>query len=283
MAHFPLDLVVLAVLVLAVGIILFVILGRRIGAQGVRPLPPPAARKNTSFSSDDFSSASSEHAPGQCHIADSDDENRRFPPPLPGRNSASRKGDSDRQHGIASNPLALLQDVSAELAPADYVIPGEKTALAQKLLEVRRVIPNFEAESFLRQADRSFRAVVTGYAAGDRSAFAPYMTDTLLDVFDDSLHKRVVADHKEHCSLRHLERLEIVGVSAQEDDPENNHDAGLMIKVAITSWQVKYITNKAGDIIEGMDCLTEFRDLWSFVYEQAGSRAEWKLAESGVF
>lgn len=174
----------------------------------------------------------------------------------------------------AAQPPPLPGSVQAAENQTEYVVPQAETELGKNLLQVATLSRDFQGEAFLRHVEEMFKKVVTAFAQKDLAALEETLTPQVLSVFQNAVDKRN-AEHKAlHVDVKRMERLEITNVLISEDEQA----AQCRLNVVITSWQVRYVKDEHGKIVDGTESLTEFRDMWGISLVDG----MWRLAETAV-
>ncbi|TPW36728.1 Tim44/TimA family putative adaptor protein [Oecophyllibacter saccharovorans] len=228
MAHIPWETVTWAVVAVALATALYCVLGRKVGAQGVRQPPRPAAPK---------AAAALQRAPLQ-------------PPPLPGKMENAEK-------------------------PTQYVVAPEARSL---LSQVSAAVPGFTSEGFLHQVNTLFREVLSAYVRGDKNFLAAHLTPAVMASFTQAMDRVAREGLKLHATIRRIERIALNRVTLL---PDTEDPAAMMCRltVAITSWQLSYVTDASGTVVEGTEALTEFHDLWDLTHMPGAEGASvWRLS-----
>ncbi|MXV44151.1 Tim44/TimA family putative adaptor protein [Saccharibacter sp. 17.LH.SD] len=235
MAHFPWDIVILAVLALFTGAALIRVLGRKVGAQTMQ----------------------------QKHH------------PLMSR--AEGVGQQNRA-GVALQPPPLPGSVQAEPERTEYIVPGGTTAQGQALAKVGVIVPSFQGEKFLKYVEDVFGQILKAFARGERVALEGMVTPELMTVFGQALVQRQADNGELYCDLKRVERLEIKDVVLPQEGQDGEGARPCRIMVGITSWQIRYMRDVQGNIVDGTEALTEYRDLWGLDYVNG----RWWLAETSA-
>lgn len=178
--QFPWDIVVLAGLAVGLGICLYRVLGRRVGAQAVREERPQG-----------FQGVSGR--PSSPNAA----QKRFQPPPLPGA-----AGDA--------------QDAAVTVTERE--IPAPATRVGGILSRIAEHENGFTPSQFLDQVDIAFRRIVPAFAAGDQPALAGLLTAETEAAFMAAIAARTEAGESQRSDLRAIERLSILDASVTVDD-----------------------------------------------------------------
>lgn len=254
MANFPITTLIFLAVILGLGIALFIVLGKRIGAQGEKK---------------DFQNL---REMDRIHTENEKTMSPYFSGSLPQKNTSS----------LTPPPLPNHAGLPSFGEKTLYVQPEAGSALSLALFEVQKKVPQFNNEAFFRQMEGCFRSIVMGFAEGNRAALEPVLSQELLALFDGEIEKRLTNGHKNHCIIRRLEKIEIENIEFKKkpqivEDPEESEEI-VEMTLSFISWQVNYQTNRDNKLIDGTQGLTEFRDLWSFTASR--SHPVWRLEKT---
>lgn len=169
----------------------------------------------------------------------------------------------------ARPPVGEESDVSFDL-------PGPATRLGQVLSELASVHQGFRPDVFLRNAEKIFRDVVYAFAKADRPSLRRHLTHDAFATFDSAIAAREAARQTQLTDIKGILSLAIVdavvGDKAASVKPA--------IDVQIVSRQISVLKNQNGQPEVGTEAVTEFSDLWRFVYDHPieAESSGWRLA-----
>lgn len=247
---FPWDLVVLFVLAVVLGFKLYRVLGRKVGMQGIRQERPGQQRPSQDGIGIRF---------GRRARTAQDGASRALPPPLPsGRSSSS--------------------EIDIEVSHVDYEIPAPATRVGTVLGDITVLVPGFSPQSFLKEAEASFRQVVPAFAAGDTAVIEKALTPEALEVFTNAIKARSEAGETQRSDLRGVESLSILDATFANAPDANGEGRKARIEVRIVSRQVNLLTDRAGEPVLGTEAVTEFHDLWLFERGEGRAADRWRVA-----
>ena len=133
-----------------------------------------------------------------------------------------------------------------------------------------QVEPGFTPSRFLDGADAAFRLIVAAFAAGDRGALRPLLTDETFAAFDSAIAGRETAREVQRTEIRTMNG---VGIDTAE---LQGHEAA--IGVRFVSDQVNVTLGPDGLPVAGADAVTEMTDLWTFERTLGSAGPAWRLA-----
>jgi len=169
--------------------------------------------------------------------------------------------------GFASGPII---DGQALPAQAGRPVPDPRSALGARLMEIVNADPNFDPPKFLAGAENAFRVIVTAFAAGDRAALKPLLSDPVFQTFDSVITAREAA------SERHRTEIKAILSAVIEDAQLVGSQAAVIVR--FTSDQVNLTLDKAGNPVTGTEAVTEIVDLWTFERTLKSKDLTWRLA-----
>jgi len=155
--------------------------------------------------------------------------------------------------------------VRSPLQPANPADP-----LAVALLDIKGADRTFEAEHFLAGARHAYELILTAFAADDRAALRPLLSDEVFAAFDGVIKGR--QERKEKVTFT------FVGVK----DARISHAAlkGRTAEVTVT-FAAQYISSTGsenGAVIEGdPKSVRDAHDIWTFARDVRASDPNWTL------
>ena len=170
-------------------------------------------------------------------------------------------------------PAGPIIDGTVEpAAPAGWAVPDDASAQGQALARMRRVDRAFGPQHFLTGAEAAFRLIVTKFAAGDRDALRPLLTDETFATFEAAITAREAAGDTQTSEIRAIHSATIEAASLEGTRAE--------ITVRFVSDQISQTLDRDGRHVTGADAVTELRDEWSFVRDLTSSNPAWLLAQA---
>ena len=176
-------------------------------------------------------------------------------PPVPPRNSA------------AAGPAI---DGVAEPAAAVRHLPEPSSPAAQALARMAGIEPAFTPARFLDGAEAAFRLIVAAFAAGDRAALRPLLTDETFGAFDGAVSGRETARETQRTEIQIMNSVGIDGAELTGQDAA--------ITVRFVSDQINVTLGPDGLPVAGVDATMEMTDLWTFERTLGIADPAWRLA-----
>jgi len=172
-------------------------------------------------------------------------------------------------------PAGPVIDGKAEAAAPARPLPDPASPAGAALVRMRGIDRNFDAARFLTGAEAAFRMIVGAFAAGDRAALRPLLSDEIYASFDQAIAAREAAGQKQHSEIRTVNQASI----------EQADLAGTVgsISVKFVSDQIAETLGADGRPVAGTDAVTEITDLWTFERDLSQPDPAWRLtaARSG--
>lgn len=157
----------------------------------------------------------------------------------------------------------------AKPAPARK-LPDPASPAAQALVRMRGVDSSFDPARFLDGAEAAFRMIVTAFAAGNRAALRPLLSEDTWRAFDLAITAREQAGESQH--------TEIKAVNAATIEEAELRGSVADITVRFVSDQINLTLGRDGHPVSGTDSLTEIVDVWTFEKDLASSaEPTWRL------
>jgi len=169
--------------------------------------------------------------------------------------------------GFASGPII---DGQASPAQNGRPVPDPRSALGTRLMEIVNADPNFDPPKFLAGAETAFRVIVTAFAAGDRAALKPLLSEPVFQTFESVITAREAA------AERHRTEIKAILSAVIEDAQLVGNLAAIIVR--FTSDQVNLTLDKAGNPVTGTEAVTEIVDLWTFERTLKSKDLTWRLA-----
>jgi predicted lipid-binding transport protein (Tim44 family) len=135
---------------------------------------------------------------------------------------------------------------------------------------MRNIDRSFDPVHFLDSAEQAFRMIVGAFAAGDRQALRPLLTDQTFNGFDAAITAREQAGETQRSEIRTIPSATI------EDATLHETTAGITVR--FVSDQVNLTLGRDRQPVSGTDAITEMTDLWTFERDLRARDLTWRLA-----
>lgn len=170
--------------------------------------------------------------------------------------------------GLGRPTPAPVIDGRAEPAVRPLPDPGSPTG--QTLQRMRSVDESFDPQHFLNGAEAAFRLVVGAFAAGDRVALRPLLSDDTYRSFEAAIAAREAAGETQRSEIRSIQSLTI-----EEAALSGSYAA---ITLRIVSDQVAETLGRDGRPVAGADAVAELTDIWTFERDLSQPDPAWRLS-----
>ena len=165
-----------------------------------------------------------------------------------------------------AEPVAEAPQKPARVLPDPVSPPG------QALARMRGVDRSFDPARFLDGAEAAFRMIVTAFAAGNREALKPLLSEDTWRAFDLSIGAREQAGE--------TQRTEVKAINAATIEAADLRGSIADITVRFVSDQVNLTLGRDGHPVSGTDALTEIVDVWTFERDLASGDPTWRLVSA---
>ncbi len=170
----------------------------------------------------------------------------------------------------AAGPIIEARAEPAPPPSKASVIPDPASPTGQTLAAMRAIDRAFDPAGFLVGAERAFRMIVAGFAAGDRATLRNLLADDTYGAFEHAIAARETAGHTQMSEIQAIENMAIENAELRGSVAD--------VTVRIVSDQVSVTRDKAGTIVVGADAVTEITDIWTFERDLRQPDPTWRLA-----
>jgi predicted lipid-binding transport protein (Tim44 family) len=178
---------------------------------------------------------------------------------------------------VGRRPAPPTVEGRAEPAPTARPLPDPTSPVGQRLASLRTVERGFEPAAFLRGAEAAFRRIVEAFAAGDRTALRPLLTDGAYTAFEGAITAREAAGQTQRAEIKSIHQATIE--QAELVDAPSGGGKRARIEVRFLSDQISLTLGPDGQPVTGADAVTELADRWIFERLYPGD-ATWRLGEA---
>jgi predicted lipid-binding transport protein (Tim44 family) len=195
-----------------------------------------------------------------------------------GRRTGNERPPRERLQRVAGAPdKPATNDNVVVLPPRGQVAeaPRPDDPVARGLLDIKLADRAFESDHFLSGARHAYELIVTAFAAGDRAALRPLLSDDVYQAFDQVIGAREARKEKVEFTFVGFREVKIAEASLK----------GSMADVTV-SFGAQYISvtmDSAGAVTDGdAKAVRNVTDLWTFERNTRSSDPNWRLiATSG--
>lgn len=165
---------------------------------------------------------------------------------------------------VAAQPTAEVTEADAEERIKNY--PSIEPAARTGLIEIARLDPAFDPDSFIRGAKQAYEMIVTAFAEGNRKLLKDLLSKDVFDGFTRAITERETRGEQVDQSFVGIEKADIL---------ESEVKSGIAsITVRFVSELISATRDKAGAIINGdPQRIKEVTDIWTFSRDVSTAKA----------
>jgi predicted lipid-binding transport protein (Tim44 family) len=191
-----------------------------------------------------------------------------------GRRTGNEREPQDRLRRIeagapkasSSESVLALPDRSAAVSEQ----PDQQDAVVGALAEIERADRGFDASRFLEGAREAYRLIVTAFAARDREALRPLLSDEVYAAFDAEIHAHEKRNETVNYALIGFSETRLVHAEMKGRIAE--------ITVRFSAQFVSSTTDTSGVVVEGdTKAVQDVVDIWTFGRDTRSSDPNWTL------
>jgi predicted lipid-binding transport protein (Tim44 family) len=168
--------------------------------------------------------------------------------------------------GATADNVVKLPDRSAPREAAST--PSDP--LQRALVDIKLADKSFEEEHFLSGAKSAFEMIVTAYAAGDRPALRPLLSDEVFGAFDAGIRARETAKQKTTFTFVGFKDATITGAALKGRSAE--------VTVTFNAQYISATSDANGVLVEGdTKSVRDVTDVWTFSRDTRSGDPNWVL------
>jgi predicted lipid-binding transport protein (Tim44 family) len=160
-------------------------------------------------------------------------------------------------------------DGVAEVLTTTRTLPDPASPAGQALGRMQRTDRGFSAVRFLEGAESAFRLIVTAFAAGNREALRPLLSEDTFKAFESAIAAREGAGETQRTEVRAIQSATIETADLRGTIAD--------ITVRFVTDQVNSTLGRDGAVVHGTDAVTEIVDLWTFERDLRSADPTWRL------
>lgn len=161
--------------------------------------------------------------------------------------------------------------------PTVRKLPDPASPTGQVLAAIRNAEPQFDPMRFLTGAEAAFRRIVPAFAAGDRTALAPLLTEETFNAFVTAINAREAAGETQVSEIKDILESTIEQAVVR---PGPDFSKLADITVRFVSHQTNMVKDKLGNLVTGSEGITELVDIWGFERVIGSHEPTWRLASA---
>lgn len=177
------------------------------------------------------------------------------------QDAAATSGDNvvsmPRRERDAVTPAPAAEVTQADAEERIKTYPSTEPAARAGLIEIARLDPAFDPETFIRGAKQAYEMIVTAFAEGNRKLLRDLLSRDVYDGFTRAISEREARGEQLDQSFVGIEKADIL---------ESEVKSGIAsITVRFVSELISATRDKAGAIINGdPQRIKEVTDIWTF-------------------
>lgn len=174
--------------------------------------------------------------------------------------------------GVVTAPAAEVTQADAEERIKTY--PSVEAGARNGLIEVARLDPAFDPDTFIRGAKQAYEMIVTAFAEGNRKLLKDLLSRDVYEGFTRAITDRESRDEQVDQSFVGIDKADIL---------DSEVKSGIAsITVRFVSQLISATRDKAGAIISGdPQRIKEVTDIWTFSRDISSAKARanpnWRL------
>jgi predicted lipid-binding transport protein (Tim44 family) len=178
-----------------------------------------------------------------------------------------------RRDGTPAGPAQEVAEADAEERIKEY--PGLDAEVRRGLLDIAKLDPTFDTDSFLRGARQAYEMIVTAFAEGNRKILKDLLNRDVYDGFVRAMTERENRGEQVDQSFVGINKADIV-------ESEVNKSGIANVTVRFVSQLISATRDKAGAILSGdPQKVKEVTDIWIFSRDISTAKARanpnWRL------
>jgi predicted lipid-binding transport protein (Tim44 family) len=189
------------------------------------------------------------------------------------RTGFERQAQPYQPHPGPNAPAPVLEGQAERQGPvASHTVPDASSAVGQVLGRMEAVDRSFTPAAFLDGAEKAFRIIVAAFAAGDRAALQPLLSEDTYRGFEQAIAAREAAEQTQ------ISTVHAVHSASIEDADLRGSVASITVR--FVSDQTSLTRNRDGQPVIGTDAVTEISDIWTFERNLSGRDPIWRLVSA---
>jgi predicted lipid-binding transport protein (Tim44 family) len=142
--------------------------------------------------------------------------------------------------------------------------------LQSGLFDISLADKSFDKDLFLTGARAAYEMVENAFAAGDRTALRPLLSDEVYAAFDGALREREALGHKVSFTFVSFTEVKILSAVLRRQTAE--------IEVSFAAQFISATLDAAGTVVQGDDkSVHDVTDIWTFAHDVQARNPNWTL------
>ena len=170
-------------------------------------------------------------------------------------------------------PGPVIEGQAERQGPATtHTLPDASSPVGQVLGRMQAVDRSFAPSAFLDGAEKAFRIIVAAFAAGDRAALQPLLSEETYRGFEQAIAAREAAGQTQ------ISTIHAVHSASIEDADLRGSVASITVR--FVSDQTSLTRSRDGQPAVGTDAVTEIADIWTFERNLSSRDPVWRLVSA---
>jgi len=128
----------------------------------------------------------------------------------------------------------------------------------------------FDQKDFLNGASNAYELIVTNFESGNKEALKPFLSDSVMNSFEEAIEQRKANDEKVEFNFIGIESSEIIHKNLKSNPME--------ITVRFISEMITCIKNSKDEVISGsLNQVQKVTDIWTFAKKKNSKNPNWLL------
>jgi predicted lipid-binding transport protein (Tim44 family) len=175
-----------------------------------------------------------------------------------------------REEAPAADTRVVL---SEDAKPVWQGFAKEGSPVAEGLLAIAAVAPQFQVKPFMDGAKAAYEIVLNAFARGDKKALQPLLAADVYDSFAAAIDERT--------RLGHTKALQFVGVKHSEILQARNTGTRTELTLRLIGEVISVTKDRDGNVVEGnAQALQEVFDTWTFERDLNSPNPNWKIIDT---
>jgi len=178
------------------------------------------------------------------------------------RLTESGRTDKKPKDNVVPLPDRAAARTGAEAASSDPVVRG--------LMDIKLADRGFDTDAFLEGGRGAYEMIVTAFAAGDRKALRPLLSEEVYETFESAIAAREVRGERTQFTFVAVKTAAITGAELKAGVAE--------ITVSFAGEFITATYDTSGALVEGdPKAVRSVTDVWTFAREAGSNDPNWSL------
>jgi predicted lipid-binding transport protein (Tim44 family) len=189
------------------------------------------------------------------------------------RTGFERQAQPYQPHAGSNTAGPVIEGQAERQGPVTaHGLPDASSAVGQVLGRMQTIDRGFAPAAFLDGAEKAFRIIVAAFAAGDRAALQPLLSEETYHGFEQAITAREATDQTQ------ISTIHAVHSASIEDADLRGSVASITVR--FVSDQTSLTRSRDGQPVVGTDAVTEIADIWTFERNLSNRDPVWRLVSA---